>query len=102
MKFFETIKRKIQQLSAKIAGKPQIIEPYFAKITIFKNGEEVFIFTSCGNDYGESVCNLISYFNKFNDYKIIYNYVEREINIYFTVKKANDVECTDDGNKNKK
>lgn len=93
MKILETIKQKIKALAKKIAGEPAVPpEPNFATIYIIKNGEEVYRIESTADGLPDGIIKMISYFSKFNDYKIFYDYLKREIIIYFTVKKSNDVE----------
>ena len=93
MKIINLIKNKIKRVAAKIAG--QAPEPNFAQIKIFKNGAEVFHMESTSPDITDGIILIIQFFSKFNDYKIIYDYVNRLIYIYFTVKKAQDVEQVD-------
>lgn len=100
MKIINLIKNKIKKIAAKIAGQPPV--PNFATITAFKNGQEIFKIESTSSNITDGFCTLIQLFSKFNDYKIIYDYVGRSIYIYFTVKKAQDVEQVDDGKKSKK
>lgn len=90
MKIIKFIKKKIKTLAAKIAGQP--VPPSFVNIYIFKNNKEVFHIESTSSDITDGVCKIIQYFNKYDNYKIIYNYPEKDIYIYFTVKKAEDVE----------
>ncbi len=96
MKIIEKIKAKIKGVARKIAGSPENVEPNFATIYIVKNNQNVYKIESTSSDIVNGICEIISYFHKYNDYKIIYNYISKEIYIRFTVKKGNDVECTND------
>lgn len=97
MKIFKTIKNKIKSLAAKIAGvAPQ---PSFANIYIIKNNLEIYKIQSTSSDISNGVCKILSYFSKYNNYKIIYNYPEKDIYIYFTVKKADELEPDNSNNK---
>ena len=86
----DKIKAKIKQIAAKIAGLPQ--PPDFATIYIIKNGEEVFNIDSTSRDISYGICTILQYFSKYDNYKIIYNYSNKEIYIYFTVKKGNELD----------
>lgn len=97
MKILNKIKSKIKSIAEKIAGRPQPLS--FATIYIIKNGDRVYTIQSDETDLANALCKVISYFHKYDDYKIIYNYVEREIYICFVVKKGNEIECTDSLNK---
>lgn len=99
MKITKFIKDKIKNFAAKIAGQPQT--PSFAVIYILKNNKEVFKIESTSSDITDGVCKVIQYFDKYDNYKIIYNYPAREIYIYFTVKKADDVEAESSDKKSK-
>lgn len=100
MKILNAIKKKIKAIAAKIVGEPPA--PNFATIIIKKNGEQVFTIESTSPDIVDGLFDILSYFNKYDDYKIIYDYVSRAIYIYFNVKKNSDVECADSSNKKTK
>lgn len=100
MKIINLIKNKIKKIAAKIAGQPPA--PNFATVTVYKNGQQIFEIESTSPNITDGFCTLIQLFSKFNDYKIIFDYINRDIYIYFTVKKAQDVEQVDDGKKSKK
>lgn len=93
----EKIKNKIKEMAARIAGIST--SPSFATIYIIKNGEKVFNIKSTSSDISNGICTIIQYFSKYEDYKIIYNYPQKEIYIYFTVKKGNELDQIDGGTK---
>lgn len=93
MKLLEKIKKKIKEIAAHIAGEKP--DPSFANIFIYKNGTEIYNIESTSPDISYGICKIIQYFNKYDNYKIIYNYPEKDIYIYFTVKKADELEPTD-------
>lgn len=89
MKITKIIKNKIKAIAARIAG--QSAPPSFANIFIFKNNKQIYNIESTSANIADGVCKIIQFFNKYDNYKIIYNYPEKDIYIYFTVKKAEDV-----------
>lgn len=102
MKIIETIKQKVKGIARKIAGEPAAPpSPNFSTVYVIKNGEKVYEVTSNSDKLTDGFINTLSYFHKYNDYKIIYNYIERTIAIYFTVKKSNDVEGAGSSSDNK-
>lgn len=98
-KIIQKIKKKIQAIAARIAGKP--LPPSFANIFILKNNKEVYHIESTSSDITDGVCEIIKFFSKYDNYKIIYNYPEKDIYIYFTVKKGEDVAPEDSEKKSK-
>lgn len=99
MKLLEKIKKKIKSIAAKIAGEAPA--PSFANIYIIKNGIELYNIESTSPDISEGICKILQFFNKYDNYKIIYNYPEKDIYIYFTVKKAEELEPADGEGKKK-
>lgn len=77
------------------------LPPSFAQIQIFKNNEKVYTFESTTPDIADKVCDLIQYFQKYDNYQIINDYPKRVIKIFFTVKKAEDVDLPPDTVKTK-
>lgn len=89
------IKTFIKNLIGKIKGKGEEEVPPKAEqliIRTFKNGEKISYHKITNQETINQFCSVIQNFAKWEDYKIIYDYPGKAIQIYFTVKKAADFE----------
>lgn len=86
MSIINLIKEKVKQIARKVGGTAEKPEPAFANIKIYENDELTVNVDTVSGDLSKKYCRLIEYFARYKDYNIIFNYVEREIYIYFTFK----------------
>ena len=85
MKFFKSLKTKIQALLLKLGGAKNNI-PEFVAINIYYNNEIIATYESTSTKLKTYICDIIKEFAKNNDYTILYDYPGRMINITFNVK----------------
>ncbi|MCQ2387852.1 MAG: hypothetical protein MJ066_05365 [Clostridia bacterium] len=97
MKFKESLKNFFRRL----AGDP--IPKEVAVVNVYKNKKSVFTFSTENKEtVRQNLCDLLMFFQKFNKYQIVCNFVDREFNIYFSTTPANDVDADEVEKKIKK
>lgn len=87
MKFLDNVKEKFKSICRKLGGVDVTRQPAFANLKIYINNDLKVETNSTDGDLPTKFCNLIEYFATYNDYNIIFDYVNKNISIYFNVKK---------------